>query len=173
MMAMANLMKMTAAMFIGATLSACSAASNVDAKSVAAKSCTAGTQLGTSEAGLTLVELCIKSGKTIRAYTAEVAATSREQAMGLMFRKSLADNAAMIFPFPEPRKAGFWMKNTVIPLDIIFIRADGSIESIAENAVPYSEESVYSGEAVAAVLELRGGLARELGIKAGDVVRWK
>ena len=140
---------------------------------MAAKSCAAGTPLGTSEAGLALVELCIKSGKMSRAFTTEIAATSREQAMGLMFRKSLAENAGMIFPFPEPRPAGFWMKNTVIPLDIIFIRADGSIESIAENTVPYSEETVSSGEAVAAVLELRGGLTRELGIKAGDVVRWK
>lgn len=173
MMAMTRLVKLSAALFIGTALTACTAASNVDAKSTAAESCAAGTQLGTSDAGLALVQLCIKSGKTVRAYTAEIAATSREQAMGMMFRKSLADNAAMIFPFPEPRPAGFWMKNTVIPLDIIFIRADGSIESIAENAVPYSEESVYSGEAVAAVLELRGGLTRELGIKAGDVVRWK
>jgi uncharacterized membrane protein (UPF0127 family) len=173
MMAVDRLAKLTAALFIGAALSACTAPGNVDAKSSAAKPCAAGTQLGESEAGLELVQLCINSGKTVRAFTTEIAATSREQAMGMMFRKSLGDNAGMIFPFPEPRQAGFWMKNTVIPLDIIFIRADGTIESISENAVPYSEESIESGEAVAAVLELRGGLTRQLGIKAGDVVHWK
>jgi uncharacterized protein len=119
------------------------------------------------------VMLCIKSGKSTHSFTTEIAATGREQAMGLMFRKSLADDAAMIFPFARPRQASFWMKNTLIPLDIIFVRSDGSIESIAQNTVPYSEDPVASGEEVAAVLEVRGGLTRELGIKAGDVVLWK
>ena len=64
------------------------------------------------------------------------------------------------------------MKNTVIPLDIIFIRQNGTIESIAENTVPYSTVSVEAGGPVIAVLELRGGLSAELGIEAGDVVRW-
>jgi uncharacterized membrane protein (UPF0127 family) len=80
-----------------------------------------------------------------------------EQARGMMFRTALADNAGMVFPFPEPRMASFWMKNTVIPLDIIFVRTDGTIES---------------GEPVGAVLELRGGLSAELGISAGDTVKW-
>lgn len=84
----------------------------------------------------------------------------------------MADNSGMIFPFSEPRVASFWMKNTVIPLDIIFIRTNGTIESIAENAVPYSTDPVEAGEPVAAVLELRGGLSAELGIAAGDTVRW-
>jgi uncharacterized protein len=173
MMALDRLAKLAFVLFAGTALSACTAPGNVDTKSTAAKICAAGSQLGKSEAELALVELCINSGNTVRAFTTEIAATSREQAAGLMFRRSLGDNAGMIFPFPEPRRAGFWMKNTVISLDIIFIRADGTIESIAENAVPYSVESIESGEAVAAVLELRGGLTRELGIKAGDVVRWK
>ena len=89
-----------------------------------------------------------------------------------MFRTELADNAGMIFPFPEPRIASFWMKNTVIPLDIIFIRANGTIESIADNTTPYSTIPVEAGEPVVAVLELRGGLAAELGIAAGDTVKW-
>jgi uncharacterized membrane protein (UPF0127 family) len=89
-----------------------------------------------------------------------------------MFRTELADNAGMVFPFPEPRVASFWMKNTVIPLDIIFVRADGTIESIAANTVPYSTTPVVAGEPVIAVLELRGGLAAELGIVAGDKVQW-
>ena len=89
-----------------------------------------------------------------------------------MFRTELADNMGMIFPFPQPRVASFWMKNTVIPLDIIFVRADGTIESIADNTVPYSTTPVVSGEPVSAVLELRGGLATELGIVSGDKVQW-
>lgn len=89
-----------------------------------------------------------------------------------MFRTELADNAGMIFPFPDLRIASFWMKNTVIPLDIIFVRADGTIESIADNTAPYSMTPVVSGEPVAAVLELRGGLAAELGIVSGDKVQW-
>jgi uncharacterized membrane protein (UPF0127 family) len=79
----------------------------------------------------------------------------------------------MIFPFPQPRPASFWMKNTVISLDIIFVRSNGTIESIAENTVPYSTDPVVSGEPVAAVLELRGGLTAELGIAAGDKVAWQ
>jgi uncharacterized protein len=144
-----------------------------DAKSKNPKAaCTAGKAYPDSDAGLKQVQLCIQSGKKLRAYTVEVASNSKEQAQGLMFRKSLADNAGMIFPFPEPKMASFWMKNTVIPLDIIFIRADGSIESIAANTTPYSLNSVGSGEEVKAVLELRGGLTQELGIKPGDKVRW-
>jgi uncharacterized membrane protein (UPF0127 family) len=116
--------------------------------------------------------LCVTSGKKTRAFTVELAQTSMQQAKGLMFRTELADNAGMIFPFPEPRMASFWMKNTVIPLDIIFVRTNGTIESIAENTIPYSTTQVASGEPVGAVLELRGGLSAELGISAGDTVKW-
>jgi uncharacterized protein len=135
--------------------------------------CQAGLSQGTSEAGLEVVTLCIKSGKKIRSFKVEAARTSQQQAQGLMFRTTLADDAGMIFPFPEPRGASFWMKNTVIPLDIIFIRANGTIESIAENTIPYSTDPVAAGEPVTAVLELRGGLTGESGIAAGDVVTWK
>jgi uncharacterized membrane protein (UPF0127 family) len=78
----------------------------------------------------------------------------------------------MIFPFDPPRDASFWMRNTLIPLDMIFVRADGSIANIAVNTVPYSEESVRSEGRVAAVLEIAGGRTAELGIKPGDKVEW-
>jgi uncharacterized protein len=156
-----------------ATLTGCAGYESNNAKAETSASCKAGAALGTSPAGLSQVRLCIASGKAIRAYTTEVAATAQEQAMGLMFRKELADNEGMIFPFEPPRPASFWMKNTLIPLDIIFIRSNGTIESIAENTVPYSEVPVSSGEEVAAVLELRGGITSQLGIKAGDRVQWK
>lgn len=129
--------------------------------------------LGASAAGLAQTTLCITSGAKTRQFTVEIARTSMEQAKGLMFRTELADTAGMIFPFPEPKVASFWMKNTVIPLDIIFIRANGTIESIAENTIPYSTTPVEAGEPVVAVLELRGGLTSELGISPGDKVVWQ
>ena len=125
-----------------------------------------------SEAGLKLVPLTISSAGKKHKFTVEVAGTVEEQAQGLMFRQKLAPDEGMIFPFPEPRPASFWMKNTVIPLDIIFVRSDGTVESIAANTTPYSLEPVRSGEAVAAVLELAGGRAAELSIDAGDKVEW-
>jgi uncharacterized protein len=134
--------------------------------------CAAGAEQALSPDGLKQVTLCVTSGSKTRTFTAEIAGTSMEQAKGMMFRTGLADDKAMIFPFREPRVATFWMKNTVIPLDIIFIRANGTIESIAENTIPYSTDPVEAGEPVAAVLELRGGLTAELGIGAGDTVRW-
>jgi uncharacterized membrane protein (UPF0127 family) len=134
--------------------------------------CKPGTGAGQSAAGLEQVTLCLTSGAKTRTFTVELAQTSMEQAKGLMFRTELADNAGMVFPFPEPRMASFWMKNTVIPLDIIFVRTNGTIESIAENTIPYSTIPVASGEPVGAVLELRGGLSAELGISAGDKVKW-
>ncbi|MFC4292515.1 DUF192 domain-containing protein [Sphingorhabdus arenilitoris] len=144
------------------------AGNTADAKS----SCTAGTSLGQSEAGLELRQLCVISHGKTHSFKTEVAATPRQQAQGMMFRQSMADDEGMIFPFPQPRPASFWMKNTVIPLDIIFIGTDGKIESIGANAVPYSLETVNSQGAVQAVLEVRGGLAAKLGIKAGDTVSW-
>ena len=122
--------------------------------------------------GLEVVPLTIESGGRSHRFMVEVARTSEEQARGLMFRDSLADDAGMIFPFPAPRPASFWMRNTLIPLVMIFIRQDGTIARVAANTVPHSLEPVTSGEPVAAVLELRGGRAAELGISAGDRVSW-
>ena len=154
---------------IALSLTACTMPANGDSQ---VAGCTPGAAAGQSAAGIQQVTLCISSAKTTRAFNVEVAETSAQQAKGLMFRTELADNAGMIFPFPEPRIASFWMKNTVIPLDIIFVRADGTIESIAANTVPYSTTPVVAGAPVVAVLELRGGLAAELGIVAGDKVHW-
>lgn len=111
------------------------------------------------------------NGRTHR-FTVEVARTAEEQATGLMNRQNLASDRGMIFPFEAERVASFWMKNTLIPLDMIFIRADGSITNIEANTVPLSEEPVLSYEPVVAVLEIAGGRSAELGIKPGDKVEW-
>ncbi|MGZ8312471.1 MAG: DUF192 domain-containing protein [Allosphingosinicella sp.] len=123
--------------------------------------------------GLELVPLEIVGGGRTHRFTVEVARTSEEQGRGLMFRESLGPNEGMIFPFAAPQPASFWMRNTLIPLDMLFVRQDGTIARIAANTVPLSEESVRSGEPVIAVLELRGGRSAELGINAGDRVTWR
>jgi len=129
-------------------------------------------ELARSPAGLEQAALTISSHGKLHRFTVEVARTGEEQAMGLMNRASLDPNRGMIFPFDPPRQAGFWMKNTLIPLDMIFIRADGTIARIEANTIPLSLDTVPAGEPVAAVLELAGGRSAELGIQAGDKVDW-
>jgi uncharacterized protein len=89
-----------------------------------------------------------------------------------MFRQSLDPDRGMIFPRTPPEDATFWMKNTLIPLDMLFVREDGTIARIAENTDPMSLDPVPSLEPVAAVLEIAGGRSAELGIKQGDKVSW-
>lgn len=124
------------------------------------------------ESGLEVRELTIKSGSATHRFVVEMARTPQEQAKGLMFRTSLEPNAGMLFPRNPAAPASFWMKNTVIPLDIIFIDAQHKIESIAANAQPYSLDPIASGGPVIGVLELAGGRAAELGLASGDTVSW-
>lgn len=115
--------------------------------------------------------LIIHSANGDHRFTVEVAATFEEQETGLMFRHSVGADNGMIFPYDPPAVASFWMKNTLVPLDIIFIGVDHRIAYIA-NAKPLSLDPVSAGVPVTGVLELRGGRAAELGIKAGDLVSW-
>jgi uncharacterized membrane protein (UPF0127 family) len=135
-------------------------------------STTSAVELERSPAGLEQVSLTVQSGERTHRFTVEVARTVEEQATGLMNRSSLAPDRGMVFPFETPREASFWMKNTLIPLDMIFVRADGSIANIEANTVPLSLQPVYADGPVAAVLEIAGGRSAELGIKAGDTVKW-
>jgi uncharacterized protein len=123
--------------------------------------------------GLEQVPLTITStnGRTHR-FVVEVARTPEEQATGLMNRQSLAPDRGMLFPYETPRPASFWMKNTFIPLDLIFVRPDGTIARIEANTVPLSLDPVPSLEPVTAVLEIAGGRSAELGIQPGDRVQW-
>jgi hypothetical protein len=88
-----------------------------------------------------------------------------------MFRKHLAGDRGMLFDFKTPQPVAFWMKNTLIPLDMLFIAPDGRVISIARQATPMSETPIPSGGDVLAVLEIRGGRAAEVGVKPGDRVR--
>jgi hypothetical protein len=106
------------------------------------------------------------------AFTIEVAATEKEKSVGLMFRTELKDDQGMLFPYPIERGLQMWMHNTYISLDMLFIRADGTIMRIEERAEPLSDRVISSEMPVLAVLEIPGGAAARLGIKAGDKVRY-
>lgn len=125
-----------------------------------------------AESGLKVIPLTVHRGERKLSFRVEVAATAQEQAKGLMFRTRMGPDEGMIFPMNPPRGASFWMRNTVIPLDLIFIGPDGRISNIAANAVPYDERPLLSVGVVKAVLELNGGRAAELGIVPGDRVEW-
>jgi hypothetical protein len=101
------------------------------------------------------------------AFRVELALTPEEQARGLMFRPSLPREAGMLFVYDPPRKARFWMKNTMIPLDMVFIDDAGQVANIAERTVPYSLSSHASDGAVRAVLEIGGGLSAVHGFEPG------
>ena len=119
-------------------------------------------------AGLEPLEILTPKGRA--KFMVEIADDDQERAQGLMYRKSLASDRGMLFDFKTERSVSFWMRNTYIPLDMIFIRADGRIRSIARNTTPMSDQGVPSGGPVRAVLEIPGGRAAELGVLPGDRV---
>jgi uncharacterized membrane protein (UPF0127 family) len=98
-------------------------------------------------------------------FKVEIAADPASQERGLMYRTKMAADAGMLFDFRTSQYENFWMKNTALPLDMIFIRQNGTISSIAANATPYSELTIPSAEPVRAVLEINGGRAGVLGIE--------
>ena len=127
-----------------------------------------GTVPGVRAAELQPLEIASKSG--VHVFAVELASTPEEQAKGLMYRRQLPEGQGMLFDFHREQPTSFWMKNTYIPLDMIFIRGDGRILRIAENTVPLSEALVPSGGPVRAVLEVNAGTAKKLGIAPGDRV---
>lgn len=118
-----------------------------------------------------LQPLVIDTASGAKTFQVEVAATARQRELGLMCRQSLAGDRGMLFDFKTPQPVAFWMRNTLIGLDIIYIRPDGRILSIARNARPLDESLIPSGGVILGVLELRGGRAAELGLLPGDKVR--
>lgn len=112
----------------------------------------------------------IQTAKGERVFQVEVVREERDRNRGLMFRRILPENGGMLFDYDPPQQIAFWMKNTYIALDIIFIDANGRIIRIAENTTPLSLERIPSGGVARAVLEIKGGLSGTLGIKAGDRV---
>ncbi|MCB5177520.1 MULTISPECIES: DUF192 domain-containing protein [Microvirga] len=103
-----------------------------------------------------------------QSFQVEVARTEADRAQGLMFRRSMPADQGMLFDFGRVEPVSMWMQNTYLPLDMLFVRPDGSIARIAANTEPLSTRTIPSGEPVLAVLELNAGTAARLGIKAGD-----
>ena len=101
----------------------------------------------------------------------EIADDPKEKQLGLMFRTELPQGTGMLFPYDSPREITMWMRNTYIPLDMVFIRPDGTVHRIEERTEPLSERIIASQGPVSAVLELPGGDAERLGLKPGDRVR--
>jgi uncharacterized membrane protein (UPF0127 family) len=122
--------------------------------------------------GLEVIPLTVTTPTGTHALRVEVARTPQEQSRGLMHRTAMGADEGMLFPYDQPRMLSFWMKNTVLSLDLIFIDEERRVINVAANAVPYSERSIYSAAPGIAVLELVGGRAAELGIVSGSKVDW-
>jgi uncharacterized membrane protein (UPF0127 family) len=110
-------------------------------------------------------------GAVVR-FVVEMAMTPAEREKGLMFRRSLAADSGMLFMFPKAEVVDFWMKDTILPLDMIFIRANGVVDSIARDQPPFSLANTFSTGPVIAALEIPAGSSDRLGLKAGDKVTW-
>ena len=156
----------------GAALVACSPQTQAGAASEPTESAPAPAASVHPVSGLAVIPLTVTSGDERIAFSVEVADTPEAQARGLMFRTELGDNEGMIFPYDGTRAQSFWMKNTPLSLDIIYVGPDRRISNIAAETEPYSLDPVYSVGPVLGVLELRGGRAAELGIEPGDRVEW-
>ena len=115
------------------------------------------------------LSIVTKDGKS-HAFTVELAITPRQREQGLMHRREMAQDRGMLFAFGETRQVFMWMKNTYLPLDMLFIAKDGKVRAIKENAEPHSESIIDSQGPIDYVLELNGGTAKRLGIRAGNRV---
>ena len=114
--------------------------------------------------------LTVATKDGVREFTVEVAETPQQHAQGLMFRRKMAADAGMVFVHRQMQSISMWMENTMIPLDMVFIGGSGAITKIVERTIPMSQEIIASGGSVKSVLELNGGTASRLGLKAGDRV---
>jgi uncharacterized protein len=124
--------------------------------------------VGAQAASVQPLEIVTKSG--VQVFSVEMATTEKEKETGLMYRKELPDGKGMLFDFSPEQQISMWMKNTYIPLDMIFIRADGRILRIAENTEPMSTKIISSGGLAKGVLEVIAGTAQKYGIAPGDRV---
>jgi hypothetical protein len=122
--------------------------------------------------GLSVIPLSVTHDGKPHIFRVEAAMSASAQEKGLMFRTSMGADEGMIFPMNPARPAAFWMKNTVLSLDILFIGTDHRVLNIAARAEPYSEKPLFSAGLVSAVLELNAGRAAQLGIAPGDLVKW-
>ena len=128
-----------------------------------------GAQVAAAACSDTAVE--VRNGDAVVRFNVEIADTDAERALGLMNRKKLAASAGMLFVYDTPRRASFWMKNTLIPLDMIFVDSEGRVTQVHSQAKPLDQTPIDGGEGIRFVLEINGGLAKRLGIEAGSEMR--
>ncbi|SEN07127.1 hypothetical protein SAMN05216227_100721 [Pseudorhodobacter antarcticus] len=116
------------------------------------------------------VDLRLTNGGMAR-FSVEVVDSPETRAKGLMFRENMPKSSGMLFIYERPQRAVFWMKNTLIPLDMIFADATGLVQHVHANAIPHDETGIDGGEGILTILEINGGLAERLGITPGAVIR--
>lgn len=129
------------------------------------------TAIRPASAGLPREPLVIVTESGEHRFDVEVAQTQQDKAFGLMFRTELGERAGMLFPYGEPQEITMWMRNTYIPLDMVFLKADGTVHRVEARTEPLSEKVIASGGNVTAVLEIAGGIAESLKLKPGDRIR--
>lgn len=115
----------------------------------------------------------LKNAQTEIRFAIELAQTPEERAQGLMFRESMPRMSGMLFVFEHPQRVAFWMKNTLLPLDLIFLDKTGTVSRVHSNAIPHDETPIPGGDQVFAVLEINGGLAETFLIRPGTLMRHK
>ena len=135
--------------------------------------CSSDLALGAAEAHASCSEdaVQVRGAFGSASFEVDVADDPRERAKGLMFVEDLAPMAGMLFVYERPQTAAFWMRNTLIPLDMLFAGEDGTVTHIHENAIPHDETPIPGGDAVRYVLEVPGGTAARLGLSIGDEMR--
>lgn len=145
--------------------------------STTAKRCAIGLCAGFLSASAAYADTCTPDRVSVKGnfgsitFRVEIADDAQERALGLMNRESLAKLSGMLFVYDKPQPLSFWMRNTLIPLDIIFVDQAGKIAKIHADAIPLDESPLYGGPELTHVLEINGGLAKEFGISEGDILR--
>ena len=133
--------------------------------------CVAGLAFAGSALGCDMSYVEVRSGDTVVRFDVEIADTVEERAQGLMHRTDLPQFSGMLFVYDRPQPVAFWMKNTPLPLDMLFIEPTGRIARIARETTPFSTETVPGGDGILQVLEINGGTSDLLGIGEGAVIR--
>ena len=126
---------------------------------------------GAAHAGCAPDTVELRGPAGVQRFSVEIADSEAERSKGLMFREKMSASAGMLFVYDQPKHAYFWMKNTPLPLDMVFADASGLVTAVHSNAVPLDEAPIDGGPGVAVVLEINAGLAKRMGIAPGSVLR--
>ncbi|WP_054007904.1 DUF192 domain-containing protein [Cypionkella psychrotolerans] len=126
---------------------------------------------GAAHAGCAPDTVELRGPSGVQRFSVEIADSEAERSQGLMFREKMPASAGMLFVYEQPKHAYFWMKNTLLPLDMVFADASGLVTAVHSDAMPMDETPIDGGAGVAVVLEINAGLAKRMGIAPGVVLR--